>query len=495
MKMIKKILSLLMVTVLASCSTSQQVAEHTKTPGVETPVVREVTILAVNDMHANIDDFPKLAYMVDELRVQYPDMLLVSAGDNQTGNPMNDQYAEKGRPIIDLMNALKFDLSAVGNHEFDFGIEGFEKHTKFANFDFISANMSWPKNRNLNIKPYKNLTLDNGLKLSFVSVIDLNERNQPDAHPDNLKEFKFADPYKTAQQYLYLADESDVLIYVTHLGFENDVKLANSFPAGVVDLIIGGHSHTKVDAEQTHNGVLITQAQNRLKYATLIRLKVHADGTLERAMSLLPVATSKNEQSAMRSLVDKYNQNPHMMKVIAKAPYKFQSREEIAYWMADAMKATAKTDIALVNRGGVRIDELAAGDITRKSIFSIDPFGNLLATVNMTGHELKRFISNMFTQDEYRFMYPAGLVLKYSTADKNSKLVNLELFNEDGTPLDMDATYRVVTTSYVLSVVKYDRKDPGQSLAITSAEGWIDWLLGGAEIKNYQTVKRTYVNE
>ena len=495
MKMIKKILSLLMVTVLASCSTSQQVAEHTKTPGVETPVVREVTILAVNDMHANIDDFPKLAYMVDELRVQYPDMLLVSAGDNQTGNPMNDQYAEKGRPIIDLMNALKFDLSAVGNHEFDFGIKVFEKNTQLANFDHISANMSWPKNRKLNIKPYKNLTLDNGLKLSFVSVIDLNERNQPDTHPDNLSEFKFTDPYKTAQQYLYLADESDVLIYMTHLGFENDVKLANSFPPGVVDLIIGGHSHTKVDTEQIHNGVLITQAQNRLKYATLIRLKVHADGSVERTMSLLPVATTKNEQSAMRSLVDKYNQNPYMMEVIAKAPSDFRSREEIAYWMADAMKATTQADIALLNRGGVRIDELAAGDVTRKSILTIDPFGNHLATVNMTGHELQRFISDMFTQDDYRFMYPAGLRLKYSTADQDSKLVKLELFKEDGTPLDMDATYRVATSSYVLSIVKYDRKDPGQSLAITSTEGWIKWLLGGAEIKNYQTVKRTYVNE
>ncbi|NLB32091.1 MAG: bifunctional metallophosphatase/5'-nucleotidase [Alcaligenaceae bacterium] len=495
MKMIKTILSLLVVTVLASCSTGQQAPEHTATTGVETPVVREVTILAVNDMHANIDDLPKLAYIVDELRAQYPDMLLVSAGDHQTGNPMNDQYEEKGRPIIDLMNALKFDLSAVGNHEFDFGIESFEKHTQLANFDHISANVSWPKNRRLNIKPYKSFTLENGLTLAFVSVIDLNERNQPDAHPDHLSEFKFSDPYKTAQHYLYLADESDVLIYMTHLGFENDVILANSFPPGVVDLIIGGHSHTKVDTEQIHNGVLITQAQNRLKYATLIRLEVHADGSVERAMSLLPVAASKNEQSAMRSLVDKYNQNPYMMEVIAKAPYDFRSREEIAYWMADAMKATAQSDIALVNRGGVRIDELAAGDITRKSIFSIDPFGNALATVNMTGHELKRFISDMFSQDDYRFMYPAGLLLKYTTADNDSKLVNLELFNEDGTPLDMDATYRLVTSSYVLSIVKYDRKDPGQSLTITSTEGWIDWLLSGAEVKNYQTVKRTFVNE
>ncbi|MDO5666697.1 MAG: bifunctional UDP-sugar hydrolase/5'-nucleotidase [Alcaligenaceae bacterium] len=495
MKMIKKILSLLVVTVLASCGTSQQVTEHTATTGVETPVVREATILAVNDMHANIDDFPKLAYIVDELRAQHPDMLLVSAGDYQTGNPMNDQYEEKGRPIIELMNVLKFDLTAVGNHEFDLGIESFEKHTKLANFEHISANMSWPKNRNLNVKPYKTLTLANGLKLAFVSVIDLNERMQPDAHPDRLSEFKFTDPYTTAQQYLHLADESDVLIYMTHLGFENDVKLANSFPTGVVDLIIGGHSHTKVDTEQIHNDVLITQAQNRLKYATLIRLKVYADGSIERAMELLPVAASKNEQSAMKSLVDKYNQNPYMMEVLAKAPNDFRTREEIAYWMADAMKTTAQTDIAIINRGGVRIDELAAGDITRKTLFSIDPFGNSLATVNMTGHELQRFISNMFSQDDYRFMYPAGLRLKYTTADNNSKLVNLELFNEDGTPLDMDKTYRVATSSYVLSVVKYDRKDPGQSLTITSTEGWIDWLLDGAEVKDYQTVKRTYVNE
>ena len=93
-------------------------------------------------MHATIDNFPKLAYIVDSLHAIYPDMLLIAAGDNQTGNPVNDQYPEKGLPMIELMNAVGFDLSAVGNHEFDSRPKGFSNLTHKADFDFICANMS-----------------------------------------------------------------------------------------------------------------------------------------------------------------------------------------------------------------------------------------------------------------------------------------------------------------------------------------------------------------
>ncbi|MBP7037121.1 MAG: hypothetical protein WAZ35_08505, partial [Bacteroidales bacterium] len=89
--------------------------------GTVAPDDRQAVIFSVNDMHAAIDNFPKLAWIVDSLRSVYPNLLLIAAGDNQTGNPVNDQFPEKGFPVIDLMNAVGFNLSAVGNHEFDTG--------------------------------------------------------------------------------------------------------------------------------------------------------------------------------------------------------------------------------------------------------------------------------------------------------------------------------------------------------------------------------------
>lgn len=482
------LLALFALFALTSCGTSKNVTQKTVTD-------REIVILAVNDIHANIDNFPRFAFMVDSLRAIYPDMLLVSGGDNQTGNPINDQYQEKGRPTIELMNAVGFDISAVGNHEFDHGAENFEKHTQIAKFDFLCANMNLPKDMNFKVKPYKIVTMKNGLKVGFVSLLDLNPNNQPACHPDHLTGFSFTDPYKTAPNYLYLKDSADLLIFLNHLGFENDVKLANSLPEGTVDLIIGGHSHTKVDKDQIHNGIMITQAESKLKYTTLIKLIVKPDGQVSRSMKLLTVDRKGNEQADIRSMVDKYNDNPVMKEVIANAPFEFRSKDELGYWMADALKATAKTQIAFINKGGVRINHLAAGDISRKTIFTIDPFGNQVVTLNLTGHEIKAFITNMFgEQGYYRIMYPAGLYLKYTVSEDDSKLINLELLNEDGTPLDMDKTYSVATNSYVIATADFQRKDPGKTLSITTAEGCINWLMEEKTVKNYQNVKRVFVN-
>ena len=205
---------LLGTALLAGCSTQSNVEV------TERSQAKSLTILAVNDMHAALDNFPRLAVIVDELRETYPDLLLVSGGDNQTGNPANDQYPQKGLPMIELMNALEFDLSALGNHEFDSGVQGLEYLTHKANFDFLAANVEPPADADFRIKPYTIIETNNGLKVAFLSLLDINVNGIPDTHPDNVKGFTFSDPFDIAQQYMFLKDKSDVFVMVNHLGFE-----------------------------------------------------------------------------------------------------------------------------------------------------------------------------------------------------------------------------------------------------------------------------------
>ena len=80
---------------------------------------KEVHILAVNDMHAQLDVFPQLAALIDSLRAEDPSLLVFSAGDNRTGNPVNDKYRIPAYPMVALMNLTGFNGSALGNHEFD----------------------------------------------------------------------------------------------------------------------------------------------------------------------------------------------------------------------------------------------------------------------------------------------------------------------------------------------------------------------------------------
>ena len=105
-----------------------------------------------------------------------------------------------------------------------------------------------------------------------------------------MKGFSFHPPLETAKTLVHLCDSGDLFVMLNHFGFEGDVEVAKAMPPGTVHLIIGGHSHTKVEKEQIHNGIMITQAENKLKYATLIRLTVRPDGQVARSMQLLPVA-------------------------------------------------------------------------------------------------------------------------------------------------------------------------------------------------------------
>ncbi len=481
----KLVLAILSIGFLFACSTGKKAI--TRRQGE-----KQAIIFAVNDMHATIDNFPKLAYIVDSLQAIYPNMLLIGAGDNQTGNPVNDQYPEKGLPMIELMNAVGFDLSAVGNHEFDSRPIGFSNLTHKANFDFICANISMNDSLNMTVNPYKIITLPNGLKLAFLGLLHINQNGIPDTHPDNVKGFTFRSPFETAPEYLYLKDQSDILIALTHLGFENDVQLAETMPAGI-DLIIGGHSHTKVEKEQIHNGILITQAENKLKYCTLIKLTINSDGTLQRNMELIDIKNSKNEKPSIRAMVDKYNDNPALKEVISTATDDFSSDEELGYLMADAQRDAAKTDIALVNPGGVRIDHLAKGPITMMNVYQLDPFGNELVVTNLTGNEIHSLMLAAYPIDEELPIYPSGIKTKLKL-DANGNLADVALLTESGTPLDMNQTYSVAMNNFMTQVYKYKHSDPGQSLFITTADATITYLKKNQNVRSYRGEKRVQIN-
>ena len=475
---------LLSISLMMGCGTSRRVAEL--------PKARTIEILAVNDMHAAIDNFPRFAFMTDSLRAIYPNLILVSGGDNQTGNPANDQYPEKGMPIIELMNAVSFDLSAVGNHEFDSRLAGFENITQKAEFDFLSANIELPKEGNFRIEPYKIVETPNGLKIAFVSLLDINPNGIPDTHPDNVKGFVFYNPFKKAQEYLFIKDSSDLFIMVNHMGFEEDVKLANQLPKGSVDVIIGGHSHTKVDKDQIHNGIMITQAERKLKYATLIKLTVSPEGMVGREMELLTVGEKGSIRDDIQEMVDAYNNNPALTETIAIAEDNFSTYDEIGYLMMDALREGAGADIALINPGGVRISELPKGPIRTRDVYEMDPFGNETVQFNLSGHEIRNLFLSAFEIDEYLPIYPSGMTTRY-LLNTDGSLKDVELFTTDGELFEMDKMYTVVMNDYMASTYKYDHKDPGQGLFRPTAETTIDYLKELKNIPSYRGVQRVEI--
>jgi 5'-nucleotidase / UDP-sugar diphosphatase len=357
-----------------------------------------------------------------------------------------------------------------------------------ANFDFLCANIDVPDSIDLSILPYKIITMPNGLRIGVVSVLHINANGIPDSHPDNVRGLGFRSPLQAAQEYMNLKEQCDIFIHVNHQGFENDVMLAETLTPGV-DLIIGGHSHTRIEEKQIHNGVMITQAENKLKYATLIKLGVSEKGALNREMELIDIRNVGRENEKIRAMVDRYNDNPELNVVIATATDDFTSYDELGYLMADALRAGSNSDIALVNPGGVRIDMLAKGDVRIVDILKLDPFGNDIVLFNLTGNEIKELMLLAFDIDDERPIYPSGIKTKISI-DENGNLVNVELYSETGERIDMDKSYTVSMNSYMASVYPFEPKDKGRSLYITTANNMIDYLKKTGSIKSYRGEKR-----
>ena len=474
----------LLLTLLLVTSCSDDKNNHSSTSE------RTFVMLAVNDMHANINQFPRFAFIVDSLRAIYPELFLVSAGDNQTGNPANDQFIPRGLPMIELMNELQFDLSAVGNHEFDTGQEGFALLTQKANFDFICSNIDVPAAYSFNVKPYKIIQTDDGLKIGIASLLQLGASGLPSCLPDYTTGFTFHNPFQTATTFKGMKDSCDAVVFVNHMGYKDDVKMAKEYPSGKLDVIVGGHSHTLLDQEEVYNDILVTQAGSKLKYASLITMLVKPNGMIESHMQSIPIDKTGKCNEKIQGIVDKYNNNPALHTPIAQLETPFTKKEQLGYLMCDAMRDATKVDIALVNGGGVRLSSWEMEKVTPYDVYMLDPFGNHIITINLSGKELYDFIHAGY-KSSYHWIFTAGLHIDYQV--KGEKLIDVKLSTPDGKTIDLNKKYSVAMNNYMISAMKFEHKDTPVNHYIPTAENLIAYLKKLKVVKSYQNEKRITV--
>jgi 5'-nucleotidase len=225
------------------------------------PETKKLTILHTNDVHSHIDPFPmddpknpnmggaaRRATLIEQIRKEEPNVLLLDAGDVFQGTPYFNYYG--GELEFKLMSMMKYDLCTLGNHDFDNGIDGFYKQLPHAKFDFVSANYDF-KNTILNgiVKPYKTFVKD-GIK---VGIFGLGIELKGLVSESLYKETVYHNPIEVAQdmsRILKVNEKCDLVICLSHLGFIyandpekiSDIVLARTTKN--IDLIIGGHTHT-----------------------------------------------------------------------------------------------------------------------------------------------------------------------------------------------------------------------------------------------------------
>ena len=221
----------------------------------------QITILHTNDVHSHIDAFgpedgrnankggiARRASLIESIRNENPNTILLDAGDIFQGTPYFNYYG--GELEFKLMSMLKYDASTIGNHDFDNGIDGLYAQLPHAKFDFICSNYDFSNTiMNTHVKPYRIFKKDTikigvfGLGIELEGLVDKNM----------YKETKYLDPIETAQEMtsiLKYNERCDLIICLSHLGYdykENPNKISDLKLASVtknIDLIIGGHTHT-----------------------------------------------------------------------------------------------------------------------------------------------------------------------------------------------------------------------------------------------------------
>lgn len=448
---------------------------------------KEVHILSANDMHAAIEAFPQLADIVDSLRTIYPSLLIFSAGDNRTGEPLNDRYEIPAYPMVALMNQVGFNASTLGNHEFDSRQKGMAQLISMSNFRHICANIQPDSEWGIHCIPYQIFDVE-GVKVGVVGVVQIGQRGIPDSHPDNVKGISFLPVKETVQEYKWLRDQCDVAILLSHIGYEDDVELSKDVPW--IDLIIGGHTHTQLDGGEIHNGVLITQNENRLKKVTHTTLVVDNGKVVEKKAENINVRTWPKKNKVVADMVQNFSDNPefHRQLTVAEAP--FNGYEELGCMVCDAFIGETGADVAIQNTGGIRYEEKAAGPITVSDILQLDPFGNEAVELMLTGDELRKMLIACGESDGYGFPRIGGIKcdVTYEKGDPQH-IKDLKVYTLDGKKLNMKKTYRVVTSSYVVSICDSPRKDQGHSLNRQTADLIINYLEKQPSV-NYQGMRR-----
>lgn len=474
--------SILILLVLAGITFSATAQHSSK--------AREILILHTNDMHAKIDNMAKLAYLADSLRKTHPYVFLVSAGDNFTGNPVVDMVEDKGYPMIDLMNACKFNVSAIGNHEFDLGQEKLNARVNQATFPFISCNIDAANAIFKQPAPYVILKAGK-IRIPVLSVIQLGENGLPDSHPSRLEGLKFTDGIAKAKEYSWLKDKYGILVGLTHLGVETDEPLAREMPA--FDLIIGGHSHTTMNKPLMVGNVMIVQTGSGLKNVGKTTLWVEKGKIVDRAYELIPLASITGENKDVRAKIDHYNDNKELMKAVGTALAPVNGEHELGSLMTDAVTSILKVDFAFQNVGGIRISSLPKGEITLKDVYKLDPFGNLVVIFRMNEQEIKSLIRNSYNRSKEIDLEVSGMTYSVITDDSGA-CTDVKILDIKGQALVPDKEYTVGVNSYISATYKFDHRDSGNTSYSTTAQALIEYLKEVRTV-DYSGVKRVEVQK
>lgn len=418
-----------------------------------------IRILHVNDFHGFAEPYKPqgsdelrggiawLGAEAGELRREKPSILL-AAGDMISGNTWANLF--HGEPVIELMNLMGFDAMTVGNHEFDYGVDILRQRISDARFPVLGANVKGL----VLLNPYVIKELA-GVRMAILGVVT--EDTPVTTHPRNVQGLKFEPVFETVRKYLPgLRRQADIIIVLSHIGFPADRILAQQVPG--IDIIVGGHSHTRVDKPLTVGKTIIVQAWEHGKALGVLDLTVE-DGKITgyngRLVDIRPGMCEPDR--AVQALVDKYRKKadasldgPAGRTEVDLDGENVRKREtNLGDLIADIVRGSARADAAIVNGGEIRTG-IKKGVIRVRDIYSVLPFDSYVVAVILSGKQIIEALEHgvsTVVSGSGAFPQVSGISFSYDRSAQPGKRIREAGIG--GKPIDPGKEYTVATNDFL----------------------------------------------
>jgi 2',3'-cyclic-nucleotide 2'-phosphodiesterase (5'-nucleotidase family) len=419
----------------------------------------EIRILHLNDFHGFAQPYKPfgenelrggIAALTDRLNelAKEKSTLILAAGDFIQGH--NWANFSKGKSSIELLNLMKIDALVVGNHEFDFGQETLKERINQAKFPVLGANVEgFPL-----LKPYAIKEIG-GLKVAIIGVIT--EETPQATHPRNVMGLTFTSAEKTVAKYVQqLRSKINVIIVLSHLGYNTDLALAQNVKG--IDLIVGGHSHTKLEKGRQVGQTLVVQAWEHAKAFGVVDLTIKdakVTGADSRLDLITPASGARDETVA--ALVDQYAQqvDAALSEVIGEALVDLdganvrKKETNLGNLIADILRQTTAADLAITNGGGIRTS-IAKGPLKVNDVYTVVPFDNYILSIKMTGKQIKEALENgVSAVEEVKGKFPQVSGLSFTYAPAAAQGDRVKEITVAGAPLALDKQYTVATIDFL----------------------------------------------
>jgi len=420
-----------------------------------------LVILHVNDTHGlllpydteeakDMGGIARMATRIKEIRKENEGRTLVlHAGDIfSRGDLLTVHYG--GKINLMAMAEAGYDALTPGNGDFYFGAENLMHQTAQAKFAVLLANVFYKENGKRLFPPYVIKEMA-GVKIAILGLGFI-RLSHPSGWPLDLK-----DPVETAREYLpILQDKADIVIALTHIGLNEDKRLAAAVPE--IDIIVGGHSHSKVDIPLRIPGgdgkgdVIVVQAGDYGKYLGRLDVHLRSDESGKYNVvgvegKLLPIDSHVREDEEVANLLERYS-DP-LSEVICISEIALEHPNEgtspMGNFVAEVLRAGINADAALLDRGAAQRG-ITQGEVSIADVCQIHPWWNRVVELTLTGSELQQILVG---QD----IYTSGI--SYSNID--GRIEDLKIGRQ---PAEPDKEYKIAAGEYLLAIIPSLREVP-----------------------------------